>query len=592
MANSNKKLKLPVGLDRDSEQLRRVDEVESGLKCNCVCPGCKIPLVARKGEHKVNHFAHHKVPPDSVIHCAESALHKWAKSVAAKQSNWLLRPEHYLPKEWRSFLEERLVSHDEWWSPFKDGSFNIESAEEEYDFGDWKPDVLLTGTFNGEPAQIAIEIYVSHPVDELKLARVKRTEISLLEIDLDPGLMFEEPLTEETLKTHILDFSNQLWLHTPLADRLKEKHDAEYERYIAIPALRKRDQEVEDFLQLVTGRQFTIPKCGLYDFNDQLDAGTFSFFANGKYINTAEGRELVVGETSLDVSSAELLADRVRLHLRVRSGRTHPLDLIVRTDQGDLEGDLRPLDRTSTLLLVIEHDSPVECWLRTGQLSWLYSARREKLVGELRNNLHKGKQKLEQQSLRNREKRQVTARKLAGQVLDLMVQYETTEPEWSKSYAGRFVEARELARYLGEGPYGGHGLTDRTPNDWVFGVPGQLWKTILASEMITHPDHEGFIKTKSLHFFLRKHRFRLHGALSSLWNIEGGQNIFDEEAQARGQYVDLPTAGSALHHWLSHLAKVQPNFIEPVGRFRRGFRWIPGMLARTLQGARENREGR
>lgn len=588
MANSNKKLKLPVGLDRDSRKLRRVDEVESGLKCNCICPGCKTPLVARKCLNRVDHFAHHKVPPDSVNHCAESALHQWAKSIVAKQALWPLLPAHYVPKEWRSFFEERLVSHDEWWSPFKDGNFNIESAEEEYAFDGWTPDVLLTGNFDGVPAQIAVEIYVSHPVDELKLAKVKRTDISLLEIDLDPDLMFGEPLTEDVLKTHILDFANQLWLHTPLADRLKEKHDAKYERDVAMPALQERIRKCEEFCQLITGRQFTVPKCGLYEFNDQLNEHAFSFLANGKSVNVASGQETVISETSFDVSRADLLADRVRLHLRVRLDKTHPLDLILRTDQSDFEAIFRPLDRTSTLLLVVQQSAPVESWLQAGKLSWLFSVRREKLIKELRKSLAKGKRQVGQQELRNRERRRETARKLANQVLDLIEQYQTSEPEWSKSYSKRFIEARRLARYLGQGPYGGHGLTDRTPNDWVFGVAGQLWKTILASEMMIRTDHEGLIKTKSLHFFLRKNRFRLHSALRSLWSIEEGQEIFDEEARARNQLVKLPTAGSALYHWLSHLAKVQPNFIVVVGRSKKGFRWIPGALERIIQEARED----
>ena len=36
-----------------------ISNVESGLKCGCVCPACDMPLVAKKGEKMMHHFAHH-----------------------------------------------------------------------------------------------------------------------------------------------------------------------------------------------------------------------------------------------------------------------------------------------------------------------------------------------------------------------------------------------------------------------------------------------------------------------------------------------------------------------------------------------------
>ncbi|MCH8493897.1 MAG: hypothetical protein LAT53_11755 [Idiomarina sp.] len=39
-------------------RLVTVDEVESGLACNCICDCCGATMVARKGESKVHHFGH------------------------------------------------------------------------------------------------------------------------------------------------------------------------------------------------------------------------------------------------------------------------------------------------------------------------------------------------------------------------------------------------------------------------------------------------------------------------------------------------------------------------------------------------------
>lgn len=42
----------------DDGRLVTIDEVESGLACNCICDGCGAPMVARKGQEKAHHFGH------------------------------------------------------------------------------------------------------------------------------------------------------------------------------------------------------------------------------------------------------------------------------------------------------------------------------------------------------------------------------------------------------------------------------------------------------------------------------------------------------------------------------------------------------
>lgn len=38
---------------------REVDEVQRGLACGCMCPACRGPVVAKQGEERIHHFAHH-----------------------------------------------------------------------------------------------------------------------------------------------------------------------------------------------------------------------------------------------------------------------------------------------------------------------------------------------------------------------------------------------------------------------------------------------------------------------------------------------------------------------------------------------------
>ncbi|OWY39307.1 hypothetical protein CEK28_08810 [Xenophilus sp. AP218F] len=56
---------IPFGLKEDV--LVEVNDVDQGLACGCVCPACRAPLVARKGQVNIHHFAHH-----SRAACAEA----------------------------------------------------------------------------------------------------------------------------------------------------------------------------------------------------------------------------------------------------------------------------------------------------------------------------------------------------------------------------------------------------------------------------------------------------------------------------------------------------------------------------------------
>lgn len=588
MRSNKPSLKLPVGIDKESGSLRKIDEVSRGLECNCLCPGCNTPLVARKGEQKSHHFAHHRPPPESILSCAESALHKWAKNIVAKQKTWSLRAEHFVPQIWTTRLGEKLASHDEWWNPFAEKSFVIRAATEEYDLGDWKPDVLLIGHFHGIESRIAVEIKVSHPVDEAKLAKVQKSDINLLEIELNPEMMLEGTLTEATLEQEILNHQNQLWLHTPLASQIKADHDLEFEEQVIKPLLADQDQKINKFVQNLIGQNFEVPECQLYEFPDDLHRGAFTLFVNGKTVDLAKGKEIITPRRTYPVASTELMIDRVRLYLVVKGGKEHPIDVILRSIRAETDIPVRPVENTSTLALLIEPKDGPESWLQLTRLSWVFSGRRMKVIRSLRNQLNNRLRAVEKREREAQEKRNEAARKLTDQVINLFGRYRDSEPEWSKSHRDRFIEAREVARALGRGPYGGNGLADRTKHDWIFGVPGQQWKTIVAAEMILNPDVGDSINFNSLRFFLRKNRLTMHGALSSLWKLDDGREVFESQIRHLDRTMELPTVGSALHHWLTYLAAIQPNLITQTGRFKKGFRWISGQRERLLADAKES----
>lgn len=49
---------IPFGLETQTGELIDVTSVPSGKGCGCICPSCKAPLIARKGEINEWHFAH------------------------------------------------------------------------------------------------------------------------------------------------------------------------------------------------------------------------------------------------------------------------------------------------------------------------------------------------------------------------------------------------------------------------------------------------------------------------------------------------------------------------------------------------------
>jgi len=63
-----------------------INQVSSGLACNCSCPGCGRRLIAKKGAVQAHHFAHYaEALQDACTSAGESALHRFAKDILAER---------------------------------------------------------------------------------------------------------------------------------------------------------------------------------------------------------------------------------------------------------------------------------------------------------------------------------------------------------------------------------------------------------------------------------------------------------------------------------------------------------------------------
>ena len=161
---SNPEPRLIYGL-REGDPVR-ISDVPSGLECNCICPECKTPLIARKGHIRQHHFAH-----SADTDCGggvESSLHWLAKKVLSERQIIVLpRQEIILPK-----TKER--------GRFSQHLFRVTSAKVETKIGEIVPDVLI----DIYGITVAVEILVTHKVDERKADQFRQMGLPAIEIDL------------------------------------------------------------------------------------------------------------------------------------------------------------------------------------------------------------------------------------------------------------------------------------------------------------------------------------------------------------------------------------------------------------------------
>ncbi len=174
-------LKLPFGLKNN--QLVHVSDVESGLECECRCPACRHPLVARKGEKYAHHFAHDK--SSQCKDAYETAMHIAAKEVV-KKAGYIRIPK----LEYEVIATRRKESHE------RIVRFDKIDAEKKY--RDIIPDILIEQ--NGRT--LAIEIYVTHPLDEQKIKKIRENDLSTIEVDLSK---VGQDIDFEALKKIVVD---------------------------------------------------------------------------------------------------------------------------------------------------------------------------------------------------------------------------------------------------------------------------------------------------------------------------------------------------------------------------------------------------
>lgn len=177
-----------------------ISEVESGLKCGCVCPSCEENLVAKKGTERVHHFAHRS--GHNCEYGYETSLHLAAKDILSNAKEFML-PEVFVEFP-NSNKEKQLLSSAR--------RIPIDNVKLEKRYCDMIPDIVLV---SGEKVLI-VEIFVTHRIDDIKLEKIKNANISTIEIDLSKQ---DKTITKEDLSQILLRNSDlKIWKYNASAN--------------------------------------------------------------------------------------------------------------------------------------------------------------------------------------------------------------------------------------------------------------------------------------------------------------------------------------------------------------------------------------
>jgi len=174
----------------DDGRMVHVDDVPTGMSCECTCPGCHKSLIAKNaGREKTHHFAHEA--GTDAQGCAETALHQAAKQVVL-EFHRIKAPAGQLSRQQNAdlHLTNVLLEH------------RLQAAS---------GDVVVDCYAQSAHGAFAIEIAVHHKVDDVKADKLQELSLPTLEIDLSD--MVTLPWSWNELEDAVLfDLERRKWV--------------------------------------------------------------------------------------------------------------------------------------------------------------------------------------------------------------------------------------------------------------------------------------------------------------------------------------------------------------------------------------------
>ncbi len=197
--------KLPFALKNNI--LVDINDVSSGLACHCNCPGCGEPLIAKKGDKMVHHFAHK--PESNCTHALETALHLKAKDILKKAQQFML-PEVRIRNNPTPVYEAQVITYEKVLLEKKTGNII--------------PDLMI----KSQNKWLFIEIAVRHFTGKEKIKTLRKLGHAAIEIDA-AALLKRIQKGQQFFQSHrfanFLLFSTKYkkWLFNPRQRQLENK---------------------------------------------------------------------------------------------------------------------------------------------------------------------------------------------------------------------------------------------------------------------------------------------------------------------------------------------------------------------------------
>ena len=209
-------------------QLVSINDVKNGKECNCICPACKEPLIARNnGKYRRPHFAH-----SSSYECEaayESMLHLLAKNRTQEaflsSDSFLLSYIHksYCPNISEKCGSLKCFSQKEEKINLKD-IYDCCEQEIPYDNINRRSDLKIFSSKNPNIKPIYIEFYVTHKSDAEKLHSGEQIIECVIENEEDIDIIIKNGFISNQLenpKIKIYGFCDYDNLNTEFRDYCK-----------------------------------------------------------------------------------------------------------------------------------------------------------------------------------------------------------------------------------------------------------------------------------------------------------------------------------------------------------------------------------
>ena len=152
-----------------TQKLVHISEVERGLACNCICPNCKQPMIANKGEKNQHYFSHER-KGEGIFdrkQCRFATMHWLAEKFIADNKSVMLPPYFNIEKSKRIKFAEVEI-------------------EERNDRPDLQPDIV---GITDDGKRYYIEIKYTHALDNKKISKIYSDDLTCVEIDISQQRM-------------------------------------------------------------------------------------------------------------------------------------------------------------------------------------------------------------------------------------------------------------------------------------------------------------------------------------------------------------------------------------------------------------------